>query len=74
MVPQVARIDFRALETAIRAFVLLVMTPVTYSIPHGIGYGFIAYVAIQVGSGREHAAHPVMYFTAAAFAAYFWWE
>ena len=44
----------------------------TWSISHGIGYGFVTYVVIQVLTGRWRKVHPVMYGTTAAFAAYFW--
>jgi AGZA family xanthine/uracil permease-like MFS transporter len=72
MAQQITRIDFGALETAIPAFVLLVTIPFTWSISHGIGYGFVTYVVIQVLAGRWRAVHPVMYGTTAAFGAYFW--
>jgi AGZA family xanthine/uracil permease-like MFS transporter len=72
MAQQIMRIDFAALETAIPAFVLLVTIPFTWSISHGIGYGFLTYVVIQMLSGRWRTVHPVMYGTAAAFAGYFW--
>ena len=73
MTQQIARIDFRALPTALPAFVLLVTIPLTYSISHGIGYGFIAYVAVQLLMGRPREVHHLMYVAAAAFAAYFLW-
>ncbi len=72
MTQQITRIDFDTLETAIPAFVVLVIIPFTWSISHGIGYGFLTYVVIQVLAGRWRAVHPLMYGTAAAFAAYFW--
>jgi AGZA family xanthine/uracil permease-like MFS transporter len=71
MTQQITRIDFAALETAIPAFVVLVTIPFTWSISHGIGYGFLTYVVIQVVTGRWRTVHPLMYGTAAAFAAYF---
>ena len=71
MTQQISRIDFRALPTALPAFVLLVTIPLTYSISHGIGYGFITYVAVQVLLGRAREVHPLMYVAAAAFAADF---
>jgi AGZA family xanthine/uracil permease-like MFS transporter len=71
MTQQIARIDFRALPTAVPAFVLLVTIPLTYSISHGIGYGFITYVAVQLLLGRPREVHPLMYVAAAAFAADF---
>jgi AGZA family xanthine/uracil permease-like MFS transporter len=72
MAQQITRIDFGALDTAIPAFVLLLTIPFTWSISHGIGYGFVTYVVIQMLAGRWRSVHPVMYGTAVAFAAYFW--
>ena len=52
MCQQITRMDFTTLETAIPAFLILLMTPLTFSISHGIGYGFVAYVAIKFLGGR----------------------
>jgi adenine/guanine/hypoxanthine permease len=71
MCQQITRIDFRDLDTAIPAFVLFVMIPFTYSISHGIGFGFIAFVVIKLLGAKWREVHPLMYATAAAFAAYF---
>ena len=71
MCRQVVRIDFRELDTAIPAFVLLATIPFTYSISHGIGYGFLTFVVIKVLSAKWRDVHPLMYATAAGFAAYF---
>lgn len=74
MISQIARIDFENLETAIPAFIVMLTIPLTYSIAHGIGYAFILYVAMNVLSGKGARVHPLMYITAAAFAAYFVWS
>ena len=74
MCQQIARIDFTALETGIPAFLILLMTPLTFSISHGIGYGFVAYAAIHVLGGRAREVQPMMYATAALFIGYFWLE
>lgn len=71
MLLQVARIDFDNLETAIPAFLTLVLLPFTYSIAHGIGYGFLAYTLIKVLSGKFREVHLLMYGTSAMFAVYF---
>ena len=71
MCTQITRIDFKQFDTAIPAFVLLITIPFTYSISHGIGYGFIAFVAIKLLSGQPKAVHPLMYLVAVAFALYF---
>jgi AGZA family xanthine/uracil permease-like MFS transporter len=71
MISQMARIDFDDLASAIPAFVILLTIPLTYSIAHGIGYGFVTYVAIKLLTLRPRDVHPLMYVTAAAFLAYF---
>ena len=72
MCQQITRIDFTALDTAIPAFLILLMTPLTFSISDGIGYGFIAYVAIKLLGGRWGDVRPMMYAAAALFIGYFW--
>jgi AGZA family xanthine/uracil permease-like MFS transporter len=74
MVQQVTRIDFHHLETAIPSFLIVLLVPLTWSIAHGIGYGFIAFVSISVLAGRAHKVHPVMYLTALAFLAFLVFE
>jgi AGZA family xanthine/uracil permease-like MFS transporter len=71
MCQHITRMDFAALDTAIPAFLILLMTPLTFSISHGIGYGFIAYVGIKLLRGRGRDVQPMMYASAALFAAYF---
>ncbi len=44
MLGQLVRIDLTDLETGIPAFVTLITIPLTYSIAHGIGYGFVLFV------------------------------
>jgi AGZA family xanthine/uracil permease-like MFS transporter len=73
MCAQVTRIDFRTPSTGIPAFVLLATIPFTYSISHGIGYGFITYVVVQLLAGRVRELHPLMIGAAVMFAAYFIW-
>jgi AGZA family xanthine/uracil permease-like MFS transporter len=71
MCAQVTRIDFRTPATGIPAFVLLATIPFTYSISHGIGYGFITYVVVQLLAGRARELHPLMVGAAVLFALYF---
>jgi AGZA family xanthine/uracil permease-like MFS transporter len=72
MCAQIVKIDFSAVETAAPAFLVLLLIPLTYSISHGIGAGFIAYVAIRTLKGDARAVHPLMFATAAAFVLYFY--
>ena len=71
MAAQMTRIDVRAVDTALPAFLTLLLIPLTWSIAHGIGYGFIAFAAIRMLSGRAREVHPLMYAVAAAFTGHF---
>ena len=71
MCQHIVKMDFAALDTAIPAFLILLMTPLTFSISHGIGYGFLAYVGIKLLRGRARDVAPMMYASAALFAVYF---
>jgi AGZA family xanthine/uracil permease-like MFS transporter len=71
MCRDIGRIDVVRLDTALPAFLTVIMVPLTYSISHGIGAGFVAYVAIKVLNGRIREVHPLMAVSAAAFALFF---
>jgi adenine/guanine/hypoxanthine permease len=71
MIAQMTRVDFNDLETAIPAFLTLLTIPLTYSIAHGIGYGFDAYVLIKLLCGKPRDVRPLMYAVAGAFVVYF---
>jgi AGZA family xanthine/uracil permease-like MFS transporter len=73
MLSQIAQIDFRDPEAAVPAFVTLLTVPLTFSISHGIGLGFLTYVAIKLSAGKWRQVHPMMYGAAALFAVYFLW-
>jgi adenine/guanine/hypoxanthine permease len=73
MCTEITKINFSDPEIGIPAFVTLVLMPFTYSIAHGVGYGFITFVAIKVLSLKFRQVHPLMYGTAFVFAAYFIW-
>lgn len=74
MCTAIARIDFSRADTALPAFLTVLLVPLTYSIAHGIGYGFLTYVVIAMFRGRARAVHPIMYGVALAFALFFWTE
>ena len=71
MCRDMGRIDIARLDTALPAFLTVILVPLTYSISHGIGAGFIAYVAIKVLSGRIREVHPLMAVSAATFILFF---
>lgn len=71
MMTHVADIDFRHFERAIPAFLTILTIPFTFSISHGVGFGFIAYVVLHLARGRFRDIHPLMYIVTAAFVAFF---
>jgi len=67
----VREIDLDVFEEALPAFLTILTIPATYSIAHGIGYGFIAYTLIQIFRGRPQVVHPLMYLVSGIFAVSF---
>lgn len=72
MMAHVADINFKHFETAIPAFLTVILIPLTFSIAHGVGYGFIAQVLLSVLNGNARKVHPLLYGVAGAFVWYFW--
>ncbi len=56
----VKEISFDNVEEAFPAFLILLVMPLTLSISHGIGYGFIAYTLIKLLRGKPREIHPLM--------------
>ncbi|HOK80031.1 MAG TPA: NCS2 family permease [bacterium] len=71
MMQAITYIDFEQLDTAIPAFVIILTMPFTYSISHGIGYGFIVYTILKMAKGQFKDVHPLMYIISLIFAVYF---
>jgi AGZA family xanthine/uracil permease-like MFS transporter len=71
MITQIRSIDFGDFGIAIPAFFTIVLMPFTYSIPNGIGAGFIAYVLIKLVQGRARDVHPLLWVVSALFVVYF---
>jgi AGZA family xanthine/uracil permease-like MFS transporter len=68
MMTVVKEIDWDEFSTAVPAFLTIIMIPFTYSISKGIGYGFISYALIKIGSGKFREVHPLLYLAALLFA------
>ncbi|WP_405087275.1 NCS2 family permease [Microbispora sp. NBC_01389] len=71
MMTQVKEIDFSDFETAIPAFLTIVLMPFTYSITAGIGAGFVSYIVIKVFRGKAKELHPLLWLVGALFVVYF---
>lgn len=68
MMESISAIDFSNHVEAIPAFLTFLAMPFTYSISHGIGFGFISFVVLKVVSGKASEVHPLMYGVALVFA------
>lgn len=71
MMQSITRIDFNDVETSIPAFIIIITMPFTYSISHGIGYGFIMYTILKLVRGKYKEIHPLMFVISLIFAIYF---
>lgn len=66
-----AEIEWDDLTEATPAVVTAITIPFTFSIAHGISFGFISYVAIKVLAGRARDVSPTVAIITAAFVAKF---
>ncbi|GMA30157.1 NCS2 family permease [Litorihabitans aurantiacus] len=71
MMTQITGIDWKNLEVAIPAFLVIALMPFTYSITVGLGAGFVMFVLIKVLLGKGRQVHPLMWVAAVMFVAYF---
>lgn len=58
---------------AVPAVITAIAMPLTFSIAHGMSFGFVSYVGIKVLSGRWREVSPTAALLALAFAAKYWW-
>ena len=67
MIRGLAEIDWDDLTEATPAVVTAITMPFTFSIAHGIAFGFITYAALKLQSGRHHELSPVVAVIAVVF-------
>ncbi|MGE5580514.1 MAG: NCS2 family permease [Bacillota bacterium] len=67
MMTVVKEIPFDDFSEAFPAFVTIIATPLTYSISHGIGYGFITYSVVKLLTGKAKDVHWLMWLVDAFF-------
>lgn len=71
MMGDVVDIDWGKITDAFPAFLIVAGIPLTYSISDGIGFGFIAYVLINLVTGKGKEIKPLMWVATIAFVIYF---
>jgi AGZA family xanthine/uracil permease-like MFS transporter len=67
----VREIPFDDFEESFPAFLTIIGIPLTYSISHGIGLGFVSWTLIKVARGKFREVHPLLYVVSLLFAATF---
>jgi adenine/guanine/hypoxanthine permease len=67
MLRELGEIDWDETTDAIPAAITALVIPFTYSIAHGIAFGFIAYAALKLATGKAGQVAPVIWVIAAAF-------
>jgi len=64
MMKEVKKINFRDIEEAFPAFIIMVMIALSYSISTGLAFGFISFTLIKVLSGRAREVKAAMWIIA----------
>ncbi len=67
MMKTVKEIDWDSFDESLPAFLTITGIPLTYNISHGIGFGFISYVAVKAAKGKWGEIKPLMWFVSTAF-------
>ena len=64
MMKEVKKIDFKNLDQAFPAFIIMVMIALSYSISTGLAFGFISFAMIKLISGKARDVKPAMWIIA----------
>jgi len=67
MLRELGEIDWEETTDCIPAAITALVIPFTYSIAHGIAFGFIAYAVLKLVTGKARQVAPVIWVIAAAF-------
>ena len=67
MMSDIGEINWKDITLAFPAFLIIVGMPLTYSMSHGIGFGFIAFCVLKVATGKVREIKPLMWIAALAF-------
>ncbi|MGX5690449.1 NCS2 family permease [Arcticibacter tournemirensis] len=60
MIRPVVKIDWMKLDDAIPCFIAMVLIPFTYSITHGITWGFLSWTILKFASGKKEEISPAL--------------
>lgn len=60
MLKHIKNLDVSDIEEALPAFLTMALMPFTYSISHGIMFGFLSYVLLKVARGKWSELNPIL--------------
>lgn len=69
MISPIKEVDFDDFSVSIPVFITIIGMPLTYSIAHGIAFGVIAFVAINIFTGKFKNIHPLTFVLSLIFTA-----
>ncbi len=67
MLVSITKIDWKDYTESIPAFLVIIMMPLTFSIATGIAFGFIAYAALKLFTGRGREVSWLVYLLVSLF-------
>ncbi len=67
MMRELLQIDWSDVTEAVPSALAALVMPFTYSIANGLAFGFIAYAALKLFTGRAREVHPALWVVAALF-------
>lgn len=67
MVSHVSQINWKEIDEAFPAFLVILSMPLTSSIATGIALGFISYPLMKIFKGKWKTVHPLVYIFAVLF-------
>ncbi|MGN7832211.1 NCS2 family permease [Pseudoxanthomonas sp. 22568] len=67
MLRELVDVDWSDLTESVPAALCALAMPFTYSIANGLAFGFIAYAALKLGTGRWREVHPAVWLVAGLF-------
>ncbi len=67
MLRELVDVEWSDLTESVPAALCALAMPFTYSIANGLAFGFVAYAALKLGTGRAREVHPAMWLVAGLF-------
>jgi AGZA family xanthine/uracil permease-like MFS transporter len=74
MIENISHLEWTDITEYVPAIIIMIVTPLTFSIANGIGFGFISYVFIKLLIGKYRDLNWLLVIFAIIFLIYFIWQ